>query len=342
MRQSLSSKSLPVIVIMSALVCVSCLERRETITVDESGRTTIRAEFDGTEESFALPIALPSEPDWTIVSREVDSTQKDVRIKLTAEKVIAYGQPLPQTFAPDGEVSTADLRFPTEIRFWSEGNRTYYEFKRTYLTLPFGGINMPEDALWDQDLEDRVLEKGIFNVAEGDRNRYLDEYSSSFGYLQWRFVWSTLGQMVRQGTISASVKSDVDKRTFDYTEGFVTPVRILGILGKEEDSIGPALENLERELRDSYIRIFADAVGSERADLQETFVSALDSVVFDYGISEKLEGQELSITVNLPGTVIECNGLVDPEEPGSVGWLFMGADLRRANLPLYALSVVEE
>ncbi|UCG62343.1 MAG: hypothetical protein JSV52_03395 [Candidatus Zixiibacteriota bacterium] len=341
MRQLLALRSLLGVIIMTALVCVSCLERRETITVDETGKTTIRAEFDGTEESFATPIALPSEPEWTVISKEVNPGQGETRIKLTAEKVVAYGEPLPATFAARDSVPSVDLRFPTEVKLWSEGNRTFYEFKRTYLTLPFGGINMTEDALWDQDLEDRILDQGIFNVSEEDRSRYIDEYSSSFGHLQWRFAWSALGQMVRRGDISASVKSAVNKRTFEYTEGAVTPVRILGILGKEEDSIGLALENLKTELRGSYIRIFADAVGPGKENLPTTFSGSLDSVILDYDITKMLEAQQISVTVNLPGTVIECNGLVDPDEPGSVGWLFMGADMRRANIPLYALSVVE-
>ncbi len=332
-----------VIVVLLTLTCLSCLERTEEITVAEDGTTTFIARFEGNVNNFRPPVALPSEPEWAILERKVDSSDVDhIRMELKAELVVPYGTPLPDTYAkPDAPNKEINLQFPTEVRRWSEGGRTFYEFKRTYLARGYGCYNITGGILWDQELEDRVLEKGIFNASEEDRVEYLDQFTSAFRYLHWRFLWETLGKLVRSGDIPVSTKENVETWAKHYLESVVTPVRILGILGKDDDSIGVALDQLKKEIHEQFARYFPSVTGSEQSEVQRKFKNLFRAATLDYDVTDALNAHQFSITLRLPGTIITANGLIDPERPGIVDWYFKGEDLHDKDISLYALSVVE-
>lgn len=344
-KQALT-RILLVMVAFLALVCVSCIERSEEITVDEDGNATIIAKFDGNAEDLRR-LALPSEPEWTILTNVVDSSDTDnVSMKLEAELVVPYGTLLPETFAkPDAANKETALQFPTELKRWTENGRTYYEFKRTYMARAYGSHDITNylSALgaWDQELEKRVLDKGIFEVSEDDRANYLEQFALAYGYLHWRFMWETSAELYRRGRISADTKENVETWAAEYVETAATPVRILGILGKDDDSIGVALDRLGDELHDAFIEYFAATVGENQADVQQEFIDLfrLNTEIFD--VTEALGAHQFSISLELPGTIVRANGMIDPDKPSTVEWFFKGGDLHDKNIPLYALSVVE-
>lgn len=238
---------------------ISCLERHEEITVSEDGTVTIVATFDGNANEFDSPVALPSEPDWEIVEHKTDTTDDgDVRIRLKAEKTIPYKQDLPYSYVTSDEPNyDVNLQFPTELDIVHEGNRTVYEFKRTYVARDYAGFNLSTSHFWDQELEDRVLEKGIFDVSEQDRQDYLDQFCFAFAYHHWRFVDITIGELVLAGKISPSTHGEIDSHVWNYLEDQVTPVRMLGILGQEEHAIDSALDELQSQVRQNILTIVA-------------------------------------------------------------------------------------
>jgi len=341
-RRALARTSFVAVVFLS-LIFLSCLERTEEITVSEDGTTTIIAKFKGEVDNFRPPVALPLEPEWEILEKKVDSSDiEHIRMELKAKLVVPYGMALPETYAkPDAAVKSVNLQFPTEVRNWTEGKRTFYEFKRTYLARGYGYYNITGGILWDQELENRVLEKGIFDVSEEDRTKYLDQFASAFRYLHWRFLWETLGTMVRGDEIPVSTKENVETWAVHYLESVITPVRILGILGQEDDSIGVALDRLEDELHDQFVRYFLTVTGQEQTDVQENFEDLLHTITLDYDVTEALNVHQFSVDLRLPGTIIGANGLIDPEIPGFVEWVFKGEDLHDKDIRLYALSVVD-
>ena len=224
---------------------------------------------------------------------------------------------------------------------WSKDGRTYYEFRRTYIARKYAATNITGGILWDQELENRVLEVGIFSVSEQDRQDYLNQYTDALGYLHWRLLWETMGRLVQDNQVTLATKAEVEQAALRYVESIVTPVRVLGILGKPENSIAPALDNLETEVHDSFYRIFSDIVGGDKTTVLRQFKSKFAAVILDYNITESLAGQTISVTLDLPGTVIATNGWVDPEKQGGVDWNFKGEDIFDADVSLYALSVVE-
>ena len=346
MNKHTMARILFVTVALLTLVFVSCIERSEEITVDEDGNTTIVATFDGNADDLRR-LALPSEPEWTILNHVVDSNDTDnANMKLEAELVVPYGKPLPETFAkPDAEDRETALEFPTELKRWTEDGRTFYEFNRTYMARDYApyditGYLIPLGA-WDQELEKRVLERGIFEVSEEDRTNYLDQFAVAYGYFHWRFMWEATAEMYRRGRISADAKENVETWALDYLETTVTPMRILGILGKDDDSIDVALDRLGDELHDECIRHFAATVGEDQTDVQQEFVDIFRLNTRTFDATEALGAHQFAITLELPGTIVSANGMIDPDKPNIVEWYFKGGDLHDKNIPLHALSVVE-
>ncbi|MCP4568199.1 MAG: hypothetical protein GY841_11530 [FCB group bacterium] len=340
MRRKIVSVVLPVLSILLLLTCVSCLERTEEISIAEDGSATIQIDLSGPKDTFGQLMAYPSEPEWTIL--EADSVSREDQTRIKAEKTVAYGEPWPHTFArPDEPNGGVHLQFPSEVKYWTEGNRTYYEFKRVYRQRPFRGINLTKHPFWDQDLENRVLEKGIFEASEQDREDYLEQFVTAYVYLNWRFLWETLGTMTHAGDITLAQKAKIETRASGYLESTITPVRILGILGKDDDSMDTALDNLKRELHDSFAHIFKEVVASDNQVLTQKYMGLFKTAVLEYEITEVLGPHTFLINLAMPGIVIETNGLVDPEEPGKIEWCFMGEDLYDTDFALRALSVVE-
>ena len=329
-----------IIIVLANIACRD--QRMEEIVVAEDGSTTITARIFGKADNLMLPIALPSQPQWTILKRVIDSSEVPTgQLDFEAEIEVPYGTPLPVTYAAeDVEHAELNLRFPTEIRHWTEGNRTFYEFRRTYPARDYGCYNISGSGFWDSELEAKILEKGIFNVSDEDRENYLDNMSFAFGYLHWRFLWTTLGSMYRSGEITLSASDTIETRAAEYLEQKVTSIRILGILGKDDDSIGVALDRFKDELHKDFAELFSSVVGADTT-LARSFAEHFRRVTLNYRITEALNSHNFSVNVTLPGRVIEANGLVLPDNPGEVEWTFSGEAMNDRAIPLFAISVVE-
>ena len=70
--------------------------------------------------------------------------------------------------------ASAHLRFPTSLRTWTEGGRTFYEFKRTYEARRWRRLANATLVTEEKQLEERILEDGIFAASPDDRVAYLD------------------------------------------------------------------------------------------------------------------------------------------------------------------------
>jgi len=328
------------------LVASGCIERTDTIHVHEDGSTVITSVFTGEIGDFSDAIALPAEPEWKIVQNYVDSSISSIgsnkpQRHLTATLKVPPGKPLPETFAaaddPDRDLH---LQFPSEVRHWSEGTRTYYEFKRTYRARRFGCYNLAGSELWDQDLEDRVLDKGIFEVSQQDRDSYLEQYVTAYGYLQWRMLWQALGDLIKTGQLRDSTRTAIDSAAMTYLEENITSTRLLAILSLDEEKQGPQVDSMTAETEQALEEFVAAAVG--RGELLAKFRASIDRVRADYRTTEALGGQSFAVNLRMPGTIVDANGLVDPGRANEVRWEFNGDDLHDRDLPLYALSVLEK
>lgn len=247
------------VLITIPLLCMSCLERYEEITVAEDGTVTIVATFDGDRDNFAPPIALPSAPEWEIIEQKTDTTKEgDVEIELKARKVIPYKHDLPYSYASSDKPNyDINLQFPTEVEIIREGDRTIYEFKRTYVAREYAALNLSTSRSWDQELEDHIIENGIFNVSERDRDEYLDQFSAAFAYYQWRFIDMAAGELVGTEKMTLETYKKIVAHVWNYLQDEITPIRMLGILGKYKTAINDAFEELQKKVRRDILTIVA-------------------------------------------------------------------------------------
>lgn len=336
-----ASKVLLLIVTAAALACVSCLERSENITIAGDGTATIRVSFSGDLASFEAPTAIPAPPEWRIVKQRIDSTGTDnPRMDLTAEMTVPYGHPLPSTFAAPGAADRdLNLQFPTTIRTWTEGSRTYYEFTRTYKARRFRSYEVTEtDPIWDEDLEKRVLENGIFSVSEQDRTKYIDNFGFALAYHRWRMHRDAAAVLFESGTITDSTLHRLGMTTADWLDSTLTSDLLLGILGQPDDRMGPVLDSLIAAVDSHFVQSVKDMVPPEGVP---AYREARARIQKAYDITEALGRHDFSINVVMPGTILETNGLIGPEDPGEVTWWFSGNKLHDADLPLYVRSVVQ-
>lgn len=336
-----SFKPISLLLTLTVILAITgCIDRTEEITIAENGETTILAKFEGEGEGFKPPVALPSAPEWTYLT-DTANFDRD-RIDFKAEIVIPYGQPLPETYAKvkNGE-DNINLRFPTEVKYWRDGNRTYYEFKRTYQARKYIRYNYMADEEMDKELEKRVTDEGIFNLSEEDRQRYISKLADSFTYFHYMIFSDVLGELVMNRTIFASIKKTLEKKARTHIEGIITPELVLDILGRDDDEMSEAIDELNVRVENEIVQLYKKEIGGSDKTKNERFEEVLEKTKTDYEITQKLGASQFVVLVIMPGEIISTNGLTDPDEPFSVGWIFKGSEMHDKNIPMYALSVVE-
>ncbi len=329
---------------LALLTCISCLERKEEITVARDGTVTIQTEWSGKIEDFDDPISRPSEPEWTVLKNRIDSSfGSEPKLTYDARKVIPYGEPLPSSFASKGSPN-ADfaLQFPSEIRFWKDGDRTYYEFKRTYQARLFSAFNISEmDILWNRKLEEQVLDKGLLNVSESDRNDYLKQFGLAFGYQQWRFMWEALAAQVHSGDLDTRTLTEIHVETRALLENIASIETAKAVFLDDTREPEDVLDSLGGHVQDQFREAIIKHTGNNSDQVLRQYDTSVKKVRTNYNVTERLSGQEFTLFLKMPGIIIETNGLLDIEEPDEIMWWFKGDELHDKDIPVYALSVVE-
>lgn len=319
-----------------------CLEVNEEIHVSESGEARLVIIFEGNQDEFSSVVALPSEADWQIDTLEVENPDKEEpEMKLRAERVVKPGGEFPSTFAnPNDPLADKQLQFPTELKVWNDGNRTFYEFKRTYLSRRHYRFVGGDNDQINEDLEKRVLEQGIFNVPEQDRAQYLTSLSRQFRLQMISMYEEAMGEMIFSGRLEADLLDPISLQAKQMLEEMLTSETVLSIVSLPDDSVGIALDALKTEIEKRFIAALKERAAGAN-EIAGELRAALARINLEWEITEKLDNDLFFIVVYLPGTLIKTNGKTNPDYLGSAEWEFEGKDLHDRSIPLYALSVVE-
>lgn len=321
---------------------VGCIERTETITIDEHGDATFDLIFEGDYNQFDKYIALPKEPDWNIIEYKADSTSKNGKLKLKATQFCRYQAELPRTFATrDDDYKRSRLEFPTMIQVRQEKNRTIYTFKRQYQGRRFMRLHGPKDMRADSDLENKIIENGIFNVTEKERDQYLGDLAMQYAVLNFYQLSDLLGDLVLSGYLSTAQKQEIEIQASDYLENKLTPDLLLKILEKNDSQIENEYDKLREEVQEKFASIASKVAGKDFESKSSQFWSRYDQVMVDNYITEKLGSHTFNINLSMPGEIIQTNGFTEPGEHGKVTWQFTGEDLFDCNLEINAISVLE-
>jgi len=332
------------LVSVAALLVSGCLERNESITVHEDGSASWTVEFKGDVQGHEDFLALPQPPEWDVTSMSIDSTDEGkVELHWVAHREIPHGDALPSSFAgPDREaVRSSHLQFPSGVKRWREGSRTYYEFTRHYRARTYGRHHELPDIFSDAELEERVLEHGIFNVSEADRNQYLDNLSDQLRYTLFNELQDGLGILVLDGGATVAQKRASEEVAWEHLGDRIDDALLLDVLAMDEDEMDLAYEQLLEGVREELVDIAGRAIRGDGRTPDSSFRHPFRVVYYDQHVTDAINMQVFQIELVLPGEIVRTNGYTEPGEPGQVMWMFDGAALHDRDVPLYALSVVE-
>lgn len=331
-----------IILLLMLLLLTGCLEHREEIVVHSDGSVDITAKIEGDIEDFKAGVAIPDSSEWIINKLQYDTTKRAVKLKMEAYREIPYGKPLPATFAVKGsDPDSLQLYFPTEIKMWKDGSRTFYEFKRIYHARRFQRYHGNEDMQIDPELENRVMENGIFNVSEKDRQQYTDQMLLQFGMQHFYQFEDMLNQLVIQNKLTAAVKDSTLLAVEEYFDSTLTNELILSILKLDDDDIEQAYTRLMQKTRDDFTSIYSAISGDNNTGEGSAYRTAYNRILQETTITEKLGGHTYIIIIGLPGSIVNTNGFTDISSPGEVMWEFKGTDLHDRQVVLHAVSIVE-
>ena len=337
-----SRQAFCLVISLALLLFTGCLEVSEEIHIKKSGEANLTITLKGDLDEFFSVFAVPSEKDWLIDTLEIkDSDGEEPKMTLRAERVVKPGQEFPHTFADLSDpLASKQLQFPTELKVWSQGKRTFYELKRTYLSRRhYRFVGGDEDQI-NEDLEKRVLEQGIFNVPESDRDEYLRSLSRQFQLQMLSMFKEAMGEMIISGKLKADLLGPVGLHAEQILEEMLTPEIVLSIASLPDDSVGIALDELKAEIETRFAAALEEwTAGSD--GIIGSLRAALAQINLEWEITEKLDNDVFLVEVYLPGILIKTNGKTNPDYPGAASWKFEGKDLHDRSIGLYALSVVE-
>lgn len=341
-RHIFLKRLLPFSLIAILLLLTGCLDRSETIVVDKQGNTTITAEFSGKKADFEKSRSYPTAQLWNITKNETSKGDDgSLKLDLTADQHIDYGKSIPEIFTEDS-TSAFSLHFPTSVRMWKEGNKTYYQFNRSYKARMFARFNGPEESDKSDSLEKKISEKGIFNVSEKERSEYIQDLKESLMYHNYFIYDEALGVMIRNDAFSVKEKNEVDEKMQEIFESNITEAKLLAILALPDSSIESEYNKLLSLIEKKIVELVSNSVGSDQSQLGSPFQTALEQIHTTYDITEALISDKFSIYLQLPGEILSTNGYTDFDKPGQVYWEFDGTALKDKDIPLYAISVVEK
>ena len=324
------------------LLSIGCLNWEEEITIDKVGNAVIKVKFEGSTRNPEMLVALPSSSEWTITENSKHKKDNgEYKIKYKAEKNIKYGTKLPESFAGKSDKFGNQMQFPTNFKVWKEGKRTYYEFERTYKGRSHREFNFLADTGIDRELENRIIENGIFNVSEADRQKYLNQLKEAYQYSNYKMFFNVLGEITLNDKISFAQRKEILQIGIKNLENLITDERLIALLNKEDATLEIEYNKLKDEILKSLSKAFVEIVGDNNK-LGQLYKQMFDEVYNNIQITDELNPHEFLLVVNFPGEVIISNGLIDIEEPNTVGWMFKGNELHDCDMSFYALSVVEE
>jgi len=262
---------------------------------------------------------------------------------LSAELDVPVGAPFPPLYLEmDPDYIQSSLTFDTEITVEQKRNMRVYQFKRVYEARRYLRMNFGAMFGVDEDLEERVMEKGIFEVSESDRNEYTSELMEAFIYVQYTVFEEASGYLVLWDGLPVSFKRSADEQARDFLAKRVNQDLVLDILSAPDDSIPVMYERLINTVTNELIAMLQKIVAQSGFGTVEHAEMAYRRVVSENKVTERLSSYSFSVEVHMPGTIVSTNGVIT--DPGSnvVEWQFDGEQLHDSDVSLSVTSVLEE
>jgi hypothetical protein len=330
----------------AAMICTTslflsgCIERKEELTIDKHGNTKISASFTGDIDQYPPVFDLPNGGAWKNIKQEFNEDGKK-DLDVSAEMNIPYGKALPDRFDLNDHTDQG-LRFPSTVKTYKKGTRTFYEFTRRYQPRK----HLPYEIFYetvDKELEEEVLKKGIFSVSPMQRDLYIRQLTPAFHSSQLRIIYDVLGNMVLQNDISQDARRQMLLSAGEKVRQAFPQNRLeatLARINKFNEASGE-MDQITKEMDQIFLSLFKNQKRPDNAGLLAKFAKLLENDLRTRKITDAIDEHTFIITLKMPGQIVVTNGIFSEESLGTVSWEFRGNALHDCEYVLHAVSIVD-
>lgn len=325
---------------VAAALC-GCLERKERITIESDGSSSVLLEYSTDDErELTDGDAMPSERGGWEVERASERKQDGgTRFTLRAQRRFASDERMPRSMALAGDADQ-ELALQSETDIWIEdrGDEVVCHFRRLYPKREWAEIA----AMQKEHIDDRlaaIREKPASELTMEDRAEILRAITAfeiakirHFGRLAFlestpegpQDGWLAVSAALEELEASRNVEPLIDVMFSEEAED-----------SKKQKAWETAQKRFERDVIDTFESMLRERCyyGARKARL---CTQALERQLREYRITEGLGDDSFEVEVRLPGTVVGTNA--GTQAGDSVTFRFRGTDLRDRDIELLASS----
>lgn len=322
------------------LAGVSCVGRKETITVAADRSVTIELEYKGHPRELTGGDAMPSAESGWDVTRTIDDSGDEEEHTLTAARTFAPDADLPASFAAAGDIDgDLNLAFPTTIATETRADGVYYHFRRAYEPRRWQYVRF-----WEDQAEEVLKElegTSIDELGQEDRIRIAKSVAGVEAYRQIEFA--------RAAVEEAGLELSPDKwlasraAVLDVYEKIDWDALVSEYLSMPEELRDAHFEQMSRQFWQAAHEAFARSLETHagvRGDAVTRFERAFDRAKRYHHITNGLGGHHFDIRVKMPGEVVAHNA-DRLDDDGTAAWEFDGQAFRDRKVTLMITSRVK-
>lgn len=318
---------------LSLLLAVGCLERTETLVIQEDGGARLTTVVRGDPADVTGGEALPKqETGWQVEEKTETDAEGRQTLTRTASRVVAPGSPIPTSYAAAGSRSELlGLRFPTAVTTEVTDKGTYYHFRRAYARRTWWAVEYLRQKAFETDEIKRLGAMDPKTLTEAERALLVDTFAA--------FAAEEMGTFLDL----AAAEVPLDQRAFlDARRSGIAVYRdkqlaaqVVALFTQDAPvDIGPLEKEVRARAKDAIVVSLNDAGISKEttAALLEAFERARET----YELTKDMSDESWKVIVTLPGTIVAHNGSDAPD--GAVEWRFDGKAFFDRDLVFMATS----
>lgn len=350
------------------LLTAGCLKRGEAIAIRPDGSVRMLVMIQGDPDDVRSGDAMPSkEGGWQVSEQMVKEDDKD-QLKITAERTVPAGQPIPSSYAvPGSPGENQATTFTTKVRIEQRPDGTYYHFRRVYHARPAARILHLRGQILENDEMKALAGKDIEELSDDERRKFVAAMIQ-FEKEKTRVFLDQAGAALGDGLAQDQWLPARERALKPYDEAALMERTIAAL--SDKDQAGPLVEQIEHGILQQVEEGIRTAMQEAKAPKAavDRFVDAYGHARAAYNVTEDIGDEVFEIAVEMPGRIIAHNvsgdGLapagdaeVEPAAAGRdfidvlkaeefkpaqnrCGWSFKGEDLRDDDVVLMATSVV--
>lgn len=321
-------------IFICTLILSACLDREETITVNRDGSVKIKVYAEGDLGDLQTGFAVPSSPGWDV--KKLPSYRKEDRTihRLQAERLFALQEPLPNTYAPEG--NHGFLEHCTTVKIFLRQSHKIYSFRRVYPPRSWRRYEIIKSQYVSEELLKRNSENGFESLSSEEQTKLLTGIISFVRAQRLRRAEDALGVLIVNGLLSLNQR----ELAMDVIQNALTSILKIEdfkrIFLAKNGIFKSTVKQMTTSIDEIPIRVVSEVLAGDTSEIAET---ALRREVDEFRNTEDLKDENFTIRVFLPGEIVDTNA--DFVSGGCAIWRFKGEKLFDCEKRLFATSVNE-